>query len=117
MNRDRLLADAKAKALSLVEDYQPPERDNLYLPGKTAQAALEMAVAGFRRLGLATPHDMVVAKHLAFALSGGRTDHLAPLSDRQMLALEKEQFLQLARLPDTQARVSHILKTGKPLRN
>ena len=117
MNRDRLLADAKARALSLVEGYKPPERDNLYLPGETARVALEMAVAGFQRLGLATAHDMVVAKHLAHVLSGGETDHLKPVTDRKVLALEKAQFLLLARHPDTQARVAHILKTGKPLRN
>ena len=48
MNRDRLLADAKAKALALADGYQPPEPPELRLPGPTGRAALELAVDGFR---------------------------------------------------------------------
>jgi 3-hydroxyacyl-CoA dehydrogenase len=33
MNRDRLLADAKAKALALAENYTPPEPPTFRLPG------------------------------------------------------------------------------------
>ncbi|WP_455374362.1 hypothetical protein, partial [Limibacillus halophilus] len=36
-NRDRLLADAKAKALELAEGYQPPEPLELTLPGPAAR--------------------------------------------------------------------------------
>ena len=48
MNRDRLLADAKAKALALAEGYQPPEPADLRLPGPTGRVALDLAVDGFR---------------------------------------------------------------------
>jgi 3-hydroxyacyl-CoA dehydrogenase len=51
MNRYRLLADAKARALSLVEGYQPPEEQEFTLPGPTARQAMDMAVSGFWRLG------------------------------------------------------------------
>ena len=40
MNRDRLLADAKAKALALVEDYRPPEKAEISLPGPSARLAM-----------------------------------------------------------------------------
>ena len=33
MNRDRLLADAKARALALVEGYAPPKPPEFVLPG------------------------------------------------------------------------------------
>ncbi|RED50747.1 3-hydroxyacyl-CoA dehydrogenase/enoyl-CoA hydratase family protein [Aestuariispira insulae] len=117
MNRDRLLADAKARALAMVDDYRPPEPANIYLPGETARAALEMAVEGFKRMGLVTAHDSVVAKHLGITLSGGDTDHLKPVSGNRLLELERDQFVSLARMPASQDRVSHILKTGRPLRN
>jgi len=117
MNRDRLLADAKAKALALAENYTPPEEPEISLPGKTARAAMSMAVDGFRLSGKATPHDVTVGKALAGVLSGGDTDITETVSEDGLLALERKAFVALSRTPATIARVSHMLKTGKPLRN
>jgi 3-hydroxyacyl-CoA dehydrogenase len=117
MNRDRLLADAKAKALSLVDGYAPPEPVSLNLPGPTARVTMEMGVDGFAKLGKVTAHDKVVADGLIEVLSGGDTDITESLSEQDVLDLELEQFMRLARHPDTLARMEHILETGKPLRN
>jgi 3-hydroxyacyl-CoA dehydrogenase len=117
MNRDRLLADAKAKALSLAAGYVPPEKPRVSLPGKTALAALSLAVDGLRRTGKATPHDVVVGKQLAAVTSGGDTDMTETLGEDDLLALEREAIVRLARHPASVARVAHMLKTGKPLRN
>ncbi len=65
MNRYRLLADAKAKALKLAADYRPPEPQLLNLPGPSARVAMNMAVDGFARLGKATPYDRIVSDALA----------------------------------------------------
>jgi 3-hydroxyacyl-CoA dehydrogenase len=117
MNRDRLLADAKAKALSLAENYVPPSPPRISLPGKSALAALSLAVDGYRRMGKATPHDVVVGKRLATVVSGGNTDMTESLGEDDMLALEREAIVDLARHPASVARVAYTLKTGKPLRN
>lgn len=117
MNRDRLLADAKAKALSLTHNYVPAERPRISLPGRTAFAALSLAVEAFRRTGKATPHDVIVGKHLATVLSGGDTDITESVSEDDLLSLETRAFLALAREAASAARVAHMLKTGKPLRN
>ena len=117
MNRDRLLADAKAKALALAENYSAPEIPEISLPGKTARAALSMAIDGFRLSGKATPHDVTVGKALAGVLSGGDTDITETVSEDGLLALERNAFVALSRTPESIARVSHMLKTGKPLRN
>jgi len=117
MNRDRLLADAKAKALTLTENYQPPSSPEISLPGKTALAAMAMAVDGFRLSGKATPHDVTVGKALAGVLSGGNTDITETIGEDGLLALERKAFVALSRTPESVARVSHMLKTGKPLRN
>ena len=117
MNRDRLLADAKARALALVESYRPPEKGEVALPGPSGRIALEMAVEGLRLKGVATPHDEVVARQLATVLSGGETDITTPLGDDALLKLEREAFMTLIRQPATLARIEHMLETGKPLRN
>jgi 3-hydroxyacyl-CoA dehydrogenase len=117
MNRDRLLTDAKAKALALAEDYAPPPRPEFHLPGPAGKAALAMAVDGFRKAGKATAHDVTVSDELAGVLSGGDTDLVDTVSEPQMLALERAAFLRLLKMPETLARVEHMLETGKPLRN
>jgi 3-hydroxyacyl-CoA dehydrogenase len=118
MNRDRLLADAKAKALALARDYRPPEKSEIALPGPGGRLALEMAVGALRLRGVATPHDEVVAKQLAIVLSGGEdADITEPVSDEDLLKLERQAFMNLVRQPATLARIEHMLDTGKPLRN
>ena len=117
MNRDRLLADAKAKALAMVEGYQAPEPVEIALPGPTAKLAMGMAVEGFRLQGKATPHDEVVASELATILSGDRADITETVAEKDLLKLEREAFMRLIRTPATLARIEHMLDTGKPLRN
>ena len=117
MNRYRLLADAKAKALALVEGYVAPEAPTYVLPGPSAKVAMDMAVGSFRRLGKATAHDEVVSGALAGVLSGGETDVIEVLDESAVLELERQHFMRLARHPGTLARIESMLMTGKPLRN
>ncbi len=117
MNRDRLLADAKARALELADGYVAPEPLELRLPGPSARVAMAMAVEGFRKTGKATAHDAVVADALAEVLSGADTDVTETVGEQDLLALERRVFMRLARNPDTLARMEHMLETGKPLRN
>jgi len=39
------------------------------------------------------------------------------VSEQYLLDLEREAFLSLCGRTETQARIQHMLKTGKPLRN
>lgn len=117
MNRDRLLADAKAKVLSLADSYKPPAPPAISLPGKTAFAAMKLALLGFHRTAKATDHDVAVGLALACVLSGGDTDVTKSLGEDDLLALEAKSFLALARTRATVARVDHMIRTGKPLRN
>lgn len=117
MNRDRLLADAKSRALAMADGYQPPQPIEVSLPGPTAKAAMEMAVNGVHLAGKATDHDVVVAMALAEMLSGGDTDITERLTEDDLLRLERETFMSLIRHPDTLDRMEHMLETGKPLRN
>ena len=110
-------ADAKAKALALADTYSAPEKPEISLPGKTALTAMSMAVDGLRLGGKATSHDVTVGKALAGVLSGGDTDITETVSEDGLLALERNAFVALSKTAESIARVSHMLKTGKPLRN
>jgi 3-hydroxyacyl-CoA dehydrogenase len=117
MNRDRLLADAKAKALALAKDHKPPKSEPISLPGPTGEAAMALALDDLHHQGKATDYDMVVAGKLAHVLSGGDTDITEEITEDRLTALEREAFQALIREPRTLARIEHMLETGKPLRN
>jgi 3-hydroxyacyl-CoA dehydrogenase len=117
MNRDRLLADAKRRALSMVENYTPPKPPEYQLSGGSGRAGLNAAAQGFHRRGIATGHDLVVADALAEVLCGGDTDIIDTISEQQILDLERKAIMRLLRTAPTLARIEYTLETGKPLRN
>ncbi len=117
MNRDRLLADAKAKALALVEGYVAPEPPTFHLAGASGRTGLSMAVSDFHKKGMATDYDVVVADRLAEVLTGGEADLVDTVTEAQLLDLERAAFMASVKDQRTQARVVHMLQTGKPLRN
>ena len=117
LNKSRLLADAKNKALALSKDYTVPKEIEYRLPGKTAKILLNMSTKAFRMLGKVTAYDVQVADSLATVLSGGDCDMTEPLSEQDVLNLECQVFTEIVKQEGTLARLDHMLKTGKPLRN
>lgn len=119
MNRERLLADAKEKAISMIAGYAAPKKEEqlVRLPGKTARTAIQMHLDGVAKSGNMTPYDMVVSKAVATVLSGGETDITEEISEQQLLDLEREEFVKLVKDSRTLDRIEHMLDTGKPLRN
>jgi len=117
MNKDRLLADAKATALRLAPGYMPPEPAVYQLPGTSARAAMDIAINNLKMAGKITDYDVEISQQLANVLSGGQCDITEPLTEDDLLNLELKAFLHLVQQPGTLARLEHLLKTGKPLRN
>ncbi len=118
MNRERLIADAKALALDRVrEGYAPPQAEPIAVGGESLEAALKLGVHLAWRAGRATDHDAVIGRALAHIMSGGSLPHPAAVSERHLLDLEREAFLALCGERKTLERIQHTLKTGKPLRN
>jgi 3-hydroxyacyl-CoA dehydrogenase len=68
-------------------------------------------------LGRISANDLAVAEALATILSGGATDPLRPMTEREVMALEREAVVNLAHRPATRARIEHMLATNKPLNN
>jgi len=118
MNRDRLLYDAKHRALKMAKDYTPPEKvEDIRLPGAGGKTALELAVSDLQKSGQATPYDVVVSERLANVLSGGDKDYTETLTEDDLLKLELKEFMHLLHNEGTFARIEHMLEKGKPLRN
>jgi 3-hydroxyacyl-CoA dehydrogenase len=119
MNRDRLLYDAKQKALELMDGYEAPQkRDDIRLPGASGKAALDLAVADLRKSGKATPYDIIVSEALARVLTGGdKADWTKPINEDDLIELERTEFMDLVYKEGTLQRIEHMLAKGKPLRN
>jgi len=119
MNRERLIADAKARALQRVaEGYQPPApRTAIPVGGDAVLAALKLGIHLAWRAGRISDYDALIGRKLATIMAGGSLPHPSTLTEQQLLDLEREAFLSLVAERKTQERIQHTLKTGKPLRN
>jgi 3-hydroxyacyl-CoA dehydrogenase len=120
INNDHRILAAKQKALAMVnEGYKPPQyRDDLKLPGTGGRTAMSMALKGFKAQGKISSYDELIAKKLAFVLTGGDKAGLTKTVDEQyLLDIEREAFVSLAGESLTQDRIRYMLKKGKPLRN
>ena len=118
MNRERLLADAKAHALQLAPGYAPAQpRAAIRVGGEGVFATLKLGVHLAWRADRISDHDAVIGRKLAWILAGGNLPHAGTVSEQQMLDLEREAFLSLCGEGKTLDRIAHTLKTGKPLRN
>ena len=119
MNRERLLADAKARALQRVVDgYRPPSpRTAIPVGGDTVLAPLLLGVHLAHRAGRISDHDARIGRALATIMAGGALPNATTVSEQHLLDLEREAFLSLVGERKTQERIQHTLKTGKPLRN
>jgi 3-hydroxyacyl-CoA dehydrogenase len=119
MNRERLIADAKARALQRVaEGYQPPApRTAIPVGGDAVLAPLKLGIHLAWRAGRISDYDALIGRKLATIMAGGSLPHPSTLTEQNLLDLEREAFLSLVAERKTQERIQHTLKTGKPLRN
>ena len=105
----RLLADA---------GYVPPvPARGVPVAGRAGIASMEMTLVNMREGGMISAHDYRVSRAVAVALCGGEVEYGSLVDETWLLAVERQQFLELLKTPETQARIKHMLDTGKPLRN
>jgi len=119
MNRDRLLSDAKERALELARaGYKAPvPRTDVPAPGENVLATLKLGIHLMRQAEYISDHDVKVATKVAEVICGGNVTPGTPVSERYILELEREGFKSLCGEKKTQERIQFTLKTGKPLRN
>ncbi|HMV39594.1 MAG TPA: 3-hydroxyacyl-CoA dehydrogenase, partial [Plasticicumulans sp.] len=85
--------------------------------GRDGIATLEMLLVNLRAGGQISEHDYRIGRALAEALCGGAVDSGTCVDETWLLGLERRLFVELLQTPETQARIAHMLETGKPLRN
>ena len=119
MNRDRVLSDAKARALELVRaGYEAPvPRTDIPAPGENILATLKMGVHLMRQGDYITEYEVKLGHKIAEILCGGNLTPGTPINEQYVLDLEREGFKSLCGERKTQERIQYTLKTGKTLRN
>ena len=120
MNREHQLAEAKRLVLELSDaGYAPPVRGakNCYAAGRDALAALRAGLYIMQQGGYVSEYDLHVAGKVAWVLCGGNVSSAQWVDEQYFLDLEREAFVSLCGEPKTQERITHMLSTGKPLRN
>jgi len=118
-NRDRVLANAKARAEMLFRaGYErPAPRTGIPAPGENILAALKMGVHLMRQGEYISDYEVKLATKIAEVLCGGNVISGTPISEQYVLDLEREAFKSLCGERKTQERIQYTLKTGKTLRN
>ena len=119
MNRERVLTDAKTRALELFhEGFRPLiPRTDIPAPGESILATLKMGVHIMRQGEFISDHEVKIASKVAEVLCGGAVNPGTLVSEQYLLDLEREAFISLCGEKKTQERIQYTLKTGKTLRN
>ncbi len=118
INRDRQLYTAKQMVIGMDRvGYLPPQPKTYKLPGAEGLATLKMMLHNMKLTHWVSSHDEKVATHLGRILTGGDTTINDPVTEQDILDLEREAFLSLLGEPKTQDRIKYMLVNNKPLRN
>jgi 3-hydroxyacyl-CoA dehydrogenase len=119
INRDFILSESKSEILKMAVNYKAPiYREDLILPGLDGRLVMESSINDFRKAGKISAHDGHIATKLSKVLTGGDKGGLfSPVDEQYLLDIEREAFVSLSGEPKSIARIQHMLKKGKPLRN
>ncbi|MBW2608098.1 MAG: enoyl-CoA hydratase/isomerase family protein [Deltaproteobacteria bacterium] len=117
-NRDYLIGEAKKEVLKMLDEgYAPPVKRKIKVFGESAQGMINAEIFNMVSAKFVSEHDAFLAKRIAYVLSGGEVRANSEVDEDVILKLEREAFIDFIKEEKTIARIDHILKTGKPLRN
>jgi 3-hydroxyacyl-CoA dehydrogenase len=117
-NRDYLIGEAKKEVLRMVEEgYSPPLERRIQVLGQAGQGVINSEISHLREGKFISEYDAYLAQRIAFVMCGGDVRDNTEIEEDVILKLERDAFIDFWRQEKTVARVAHMLKTGKPLRN
>lgn len=119
MNRFELLEIAKAEVRAMAAGgYRPPLRHTaIPAAGRSAIATIRTVLENMLAGGHISEHDHLIGCKVAYVICGGDVEAGSLVDEQWYLDLERQHFMELLATEKTQARIEHMLKTGKPLRN
>jgi len=118
MNRDHLVGEAKKEVLKMRADgYTAPLKRPFKVLGRAAQGMVAAQIADMAAGQFVSEYDAFLARRIAYVISGGDVRDNALVTDDVILSLERQAFIDFLKQEKTVARIEHMLKTGKPLRN
>jgi len=118
MNRDNLIGEAKKEVLKMLDDgYAPPSKQPLRVMGDAGQGMVNAEIFNMLNGKFMSEYDAFLAKRIAYVMSGGEVKVGSEVDEDTILKLEREAFVDFCKEEKTIARIDHMLKTGKPLRN
>ena len=117
-NRDYLIGEAKKEVLKMVDEgYAPPVKRPIKVLGQAAQGMIDVEIFNMLKGKFISEYDAFLARRIAYVISGGDIRDNSTVEEDLILKLEREAFVDFWKEEKTIARVEHMLKTGKPLRN
>jgi len=119
MNRSRLIADAKAKAIELADAgyTQPVRRKDIRVLGKQGLGIVYAGANTMYSGHYISEHDKKISEKLGYVMCGGDLSSPTEVTEQYLLDLEREAFLSLCGERKTLERIQSIVTKGKPLRN
>lgn len=106
----------KAKFLS-ENNYIPRTLATFPALGEDFKAIVEGQLDAMRLGNFISDYDMELGLAIASIVSGGAVPEGVLINQLWLQNLEKEYFVKLSKNQKTYERISHMLQTGKPLRN
>jgi 3-hydroxyacyl-CoA dehydrogenase len=117
-NRDHLIGEAKKEVLKMVDEgYAPRVKRKIKVFGEAAQGMINAELFNMQNAKFVSEYDVFLAKRIAYVISGGDVRTNSAVDEETILKLERDAFIDFWKQEKTIARVEHLLKTGKPLRN
>ncbi|MDJ0989153.1 MAG: 3-hydroxyacyl-CoA dehydrogenase NAD-binding domain-containing protein [Desulfobacterales bacterium] len=117
-NRDLLIGEAKKEVLRMADQgYAPPVKRPLKVLGAAAEGMVNGEIFNMLSAGYVTEHDAFLARRIATVIAGGDVRTNSEVDEDVILSLERAAFIDFLKEEKTLARIEHMLKTGKPLRN
>jgi 3-hydroxyacyl-CoA dehydrogenase len=111
------VAKSQARAMALAGTRPSMAPVQIPVAGDTGIATLKMLLVNMKEGGFISGHDYDIASRIAEVICGGAVEPGSTVDEKWLLDLERRHFVELARTEKTQARIAHMLETGKPLRN
>ncbi|MEX2364351.1 MAG: 3-hydroxyacyl-CoA dehydrogenase NAD-binding domain-containing protein, partial [Balneolaceae bacterium] len=118
MNRDLVIRTAKQEALNMVKaGYQPPAEPYIKVLGQTSLSVMKLMLYIMHESKFITEYDREVTLRVANVLAGGDLSEPQEVPENYLLKLEIKAILECLKDERTLARMEHMMKKGRPLRN